>query len=170
VDEAYQTVNQVYEDNLRRTDADEVTYHMHVILRTEIERDLVRGNLEVSEVPQVWNDKMEQYLGVRPETDAEGCLQDPHWTKNVPGFINYTLGHGVLAAQVWNAAQRDLDVRSLVREGQFGPIHEWLRENVHQYGQRYKSQELIRRATGEELTSEYFLDYITEKYESLYDL
>jgi len=170
VDEAYQTVNQVYEDNFRRTDADEVTYHMHVILRTEIERDLVRGNIEVSEVPQVWNDKMESYLGVTPETDAEGCLQDPHWSKNVPGFINYTLGHGVLAAQVWNAAGNDLELESLVREGEFAPIHEWLRESIHRHGQRYTSQELIRRATGEELTSKYFLDYITKKYESLYDL
>jgi carboxypeptidase Taq len=170
VDEAYQTINQVYENNLRRTDADEVTYHMHVILRTEIERDLVRGNIEVEEVPQVWNEKMEEYLGITPDTDAEGCLQDPHWTKNIPGFINYTLGHGVLAAQVWDAAGRELPLRDHIRTGNFDPIHEWLRENIHQHGQRYKSQELIRRATGEELTSEYFLDYISGKYESLYDL
>jgi carboxypeptidase Taq len=170
VDEAYQTVNQVYENNLRRTDADEVTYHMHVILRTEIERDLVRGDLDVAEVPQVWNDKMDAYLGVRPDSDADGCLQDPHWTKNVPGFINYTLGHGVLATQVWNAAGRDLALHELIREGRFEPIHEWLREHIHRHGQRYKSQELIRRATGEELTSEYFLEYITDKYERLYDL
>lgn len=170
VDEAYRTVNRVHEDNLRRTDADEVTYHLHVILRTEIERDLVRGTIDVDEVPAVWAEKTEEYLGVAPDTDANGCLQDPHWTKNIPGFINYTLGHGVLAAQVWNAAGEDLDLGGLVREGEFDPIHEWLRENIHRHGQRYEPQELIRRATGEPLTSEHFLDYVTEKYESLYDL
>jgi carboxypeptidase Taq len=169
--EAYESVNRVNESNVIRTAADEVTYHMHVIVRTEIERSLVAGDLDVSEVPQVWDDKYEEYLGVRPDSVSDGPLQDPHWAVNIPGFINYTLGHGVLAAQVWKAAERELeDIAELIRTGEFAPIHEWLTENVHRHGQRYETQGLVRRATGEELRADHFTAYINDKYGDLYDL
>jgi len=169
--EAYESVNRINRDNVIRTAADEVTYHMHIIVRTEIEQALISGDLDVSEVPQVWAEKYEEYLGVRPETASEGPLQDPHWAVNIPGFINYTLGHGVLAAQVWEAAKRELDdTESLVRTGEFGPIHEWLTTNIHRHGQRYETQDLIQRATGETLTADYFTDYVSEKYAELYRL
>jgi carboxypeptidase Taq len=167
--EAYEAANQVQEANVIRTAADELTYHMHVLVRTEIEQELVAGSLDVEAVPQVWADKYENYLGVRPDSDSEGPLQDPHWAVNIPGFINYTLGHGVLAAQVWAAAGRDLALNELVRTGEFGPIREWMTDNIHAHGQRYKPQELVRRATGESITAEYFLDYIETKYRDLYD-
>ncbi len=171
VEEAYQAANQVRADNLIRTNADEVTYHMHVILRTEIERDLVEGRIDVSEVAQVWNEKMEQYLGVRPDSDAEGPLQDPHWTQLMPAFINYTTGHGVLAAQVYAALEDDLgSVDQQIRNGEFDEIRSWLTENIHRHGQRYKTQELIERATGQELTAGPFLDYIENKYSDLYSI
>ncbi|MDQ2051143.1 carboxypeptidase M32 [Natronolimnohabitans sp. A-GB9] len=170
-EEAYEAANQVYDDNLIRTEADELTYHLHIVIRFEIERDLIRGDLEVSDVPEVWNDKYEEYLGVRPETDAEGCLQDIHWSHGSFGYFpTYSLG-SVLAAQLYAAAEDELgDLEDDIRNGDFDELNGWLRENVHQHGKRYTTQELIERATGEELTAAYFLEYVDEKYGELYGL
>ena len=169
--QAYEAANQVYDDNLIRVEADELTYHMHIVLRFEIERDLLAGDLDVEEVPSVWNDKMEEYLGVRPTTDAEGCLQDIHWSHgNFGYFPTYTLG-SVLAAQLFAAAEADLgDLNARIREGEFDDLHGWLGENVHQHGQRYTTDELVERATGEPFTADYFLNHVKTKYGELYDL
>ncbi|PSP27972.1 carboxypeptidase [Halobacteriales archaeon QH_2_65_14] len=166
----YERANQVYDDNLIRVEADELTYHMHIVLRFEIERDLIRGDLDVDEVPGVWNDRMEEYLGVRPANDAEGCLQDIHWTHASFGYFpTYSLG-SMLAAQLYAAAERDLDdVAADVENGELDRLYGWLNENVHEYGCRYTTPELVQRATGEDLTAEYFLDYATAKYGRLYD-
>jgi carboxypeptidase Taq len=169
-EEAYRAANRIDADNLIRTEADELTYHMHIILRSEIEREFVSGDLAVSEIPAAWDDKMEEYLGVRPDTDAEGCLQDIHWTGGFASFQNYTVG-SVLAAQLWATIEDDLDdPRGLIRDGEFQPIRDWLTENIHRHGQRYTTDGLIREATGEDLTAEYFLDYVTEKFGDIYDL
>jgi carboxypeptidase Taq len=168
--EAYEAANRVYEDNLIRVEADELTYHMHIVLRFEIERDLVAGDLDVSEVPAVWNEKMEEYLGVRPDTDAEGCLQDIHWSHaNFGYFPTYSLG-SVLAAQLNAAVRAELPLDEQIREGEFDPLREWLAENVHRHGQRYTTPDLVEEATGEEYTADYFVNYVTEKYGDLYDL
>ena len=169
--EAYEAANRIYPDNLIRVEADELTYHLHVVVRFEIERDLIRGDLEAAEVPAVWNDKMEQYLGIRPDTDAEGCLQDIHWTHgNFGYFPTYSLG-SVLAAQLFAAAEDDLDdIEGKIREGEFGPLHDWLRERVHRHGCRYTTDDLIREATGEGFTADYFVEYATRKFGDLYDL
>ncbi|UTF55684.1 carboxypeptidase M32 [Natronosalvus rutilus] len=167
--EAYEAVNQVFEDNRIRVSADELTYHMHIILRTEIEQALVAHEIGIDEVPDVWADKMEEYLGVRPESDAEGPLQDPHWASQIPAFITYTIG-SMLAAQLNAAMRKDLAVDELVREGNFEPIHDWLEERIQRHGQRYRTDELIERATGEPLTAKYFVDYAREKYGELYAL
>jgi carboxypeptidase Taq len=166
----YEASNEVYDDNLIRVEADELTYHMHIIVRFEIERDLIRGDLDVADVPAVWNDKMEEYLGVRPDTDAEGCLQDIHWTNGAFGYFpTYTLG-SVLAAQLDHYARQDIDgFDDHVRDGEFGPIHDWLTENVHQHGARYRTDDLVREATGDAFSAEHFLDYVDEKYRALYD-
>ncbi|MFC6719425.1 carboxypeptidase M32 [Natrialbaceae archaeon GCM10025810] len=170
-EEAYESANQVYDDNLIRVEADELTYHLHIVIRFEIERDLIRGDLEVEDVPEVWNDKYEEYLGVRPETDAEGCLQDIHWSHGSFGYFpTYSLG-SVLAAQLYAAAEDELgDLDEDVRNADFDRLNGWLRENVHQPGKRYETQELIERATGEELTADHFLEYVSEKYGELYGL
>ena len=170
-DDAYRSVNRVYDDNLIRVEADELTYHMHIVLRFEIERALIGGDLDVSEVPAVWNDKMEEYLGIRPDTDAEGCLQDIHWTNGTFGYFpTYSLG-SVLAAQLYDAADAEIGpIDDTVRAGEFDALHEWLTENVHRHGKRYPTGDLIEEATGETYTAEYFLEYVTEKYGSLYDL
>ena len=170
-DALYEHANEVYDDNLIRVEADELTYHMHIVVRFEIERDLVRGDLDVSEVPAVWNDKMEEYLGVRPDTDAEGCLQDIHWTHgNFGYFPTYSLG-SVLAAQLFAAAQDDLgDLDDDIEAGEFDRLYGWLNETVHEHGCRYTTPDLIREATGEAFTADYFLEYATGKYSDLYEL
>ena len=169
--ELYEAANQIYPDNLIRVEADELTYHLHIILRFEIERDLVSGDLEVSEVPQVWNDKMEEYLGVRPDTDAEGCLQDIHWTNGAFGYFpTYSLG-SVLAAQLFAAAEDALgDVDEQTRAGEFDALHTWLTDNVHQHGCRYTTDDLVEEATGETFTADYFLEYAHDKFGTLYGL
>jgi carboxypeptidase Taq len=169
--ELYEAANQIYPDNLIRVEADELTYHLHIILRFEIERDLISGDLDVSEVPQVWNDKMDEYLGVRPDSDSEGCLQDIHWTNGAFGYFpTYSLG-SVLAAQIFAAAEDDLGgLDEDVRAGEFDPLREWLVENVHRHGCRYTTDDLVREATGESFTADYFLEYAREKFGALYDL
>ncbi len=169
--ELFEHANEVYDDNLIRVEADELTYHLHILVRFEIERDLIRGELAVEDVPTTWNEKMEQYLGIRPESDAKGCLQDIHWTYGSFGYFpTYTLG-SVLATQLYHHAEKELgDLDSQFERGEFDPLMEWLRERIHQHGCRYRTDELIEEATGEALTATYFLDYAHEKYERLYDL
>ena len=169
VREAYEAANRIRPENVIRVEADELTYHMHIILRCEIDRAFVAGDLAVEEIPEVWNEKMDEYLGVRPDSDAEGCLQDIHWTSGFARFQSYTLG-SVVAAQLDAAIREDLDVDGLVREGEFEPIREWMTEHVHRHGQRYETPELVKRATGEPPTAEYFVEYVREKFERLYDL
>jgi len=168
--EAYEAANAVNEDNVIRTRADELTYNIHIIIRTEIEKGIFDGKYGYEEIEQVWKDKYREYLGVTPETPDEGPLQDPHWARGPPGFIMYTLGT-VLAAQLHSAIEDDLgNLDDHVRRGEFSPIRDWLTENIHKHGQRYPAAELIERATGEELTSKYYLNYIEKKYTDLYDL
>lgn len=167
---AYQSANQVYDDNLIRVAADELTYHMHVLLRTEIERDLVNGDLAVEEVPQAWNEKMDEYLGVVPETDAEGCLQDSHWSNgNIAYFPTYTLGTA-LAAQLYDAMGEDMDVEATIRSGEYGRIHDWMHDNIHQHGSQYTTDELIEEVTGQELSAQPLINHLHAKYGELYNL
>lgn len=171
VEEAYQSANQVYPDNPIRVEADELTYHMHIVVRYEIERALIEGTLDIEDVPTVWNDKYEEYLGIRPETDALGCLQDIHWSNGSIGYFpTYSLG-SVLAAQLFRTMEAAVDdVDDLVRTGTFEPITTWLREHVHRHGRRYTTPALIEEATGEAFTADYFNSYVSEKYGSLYGL
>jgi carboxypeptidase Taq len=165
----YRAVNRVYPENPIRVEADELTYHMHIILRCEIDRAFVAGDLAVEEIPETWNEKMEAYLGVTPSTDREGCLQDIHWSYGFAGFQNYTVG-SVLAAQLDAAVREDLDVDGLVREGEFGPLREWFTEHVHRHGKRYETDELVEAATGEPLTADYFVEHVRETFADLYGL
>jgi carboxypeptidase Taq len=166
----YEAANTVDPTNLIRVEADELTYHMHVVLRFEIERDLVHGNLDVSEVPAVWNEMMAEYLGVRPEGDEEGCLQDIHWTHGSLGYFpTYSLG-SVMAAQLFAGAEDAVgDLDGAIRRGEFGGLHEWLTEEIHRHGCRFETDELVERATGAPLSAEAFLEYADEKYRALYD-
>ncbi|WP_435064548.1 carboxypeptidase M32 [Halobaculum sp. EA56] len=168
--EAYEAVNQIYPDNLIRVEADELTYHLHIVLRCEIDRAFVEGDIGVEEIPRVWNERMDEYLGVTPDTDAEGCLQDIHWSSRFAAFQGYTIG-SVLAAQLDHAMREDLDdVDAKIRNGNLRPLWEWMTEHVHRHGRRYPTDELVEEATGEPLTAEYFLEYVEEKFGELYDL
>ncbi|WP_411967808.1 carboxypeptidase M32 [Haloferax sp. YSSS75] len=171
VEEAYEAANQVYEDNLIRVEADELTYHLHIVIRFELERALVSGDLAVEDVPEAWNDKYEEYLGIRPETDSEGCLQDIHWAYgNFGYFPTYSLG-SIMSAQLFAAAEDDIEnLDEKIADGEFADLRDWLRENVHQHGRRYETNELVRRATGADFTADDFLDYVQSKYTHLYDL
>jgi carboxypeptidase Taq (EC:3.4.17.19). Metallo peptidase. MEROPS family M32 len=169
-EEAFAAANRVDSTNLIRVEADELTYHMHIVARFEIERDLITGDLAVEDVPGVWNEKYDDYLGVRPDTDSEGCLQDIHWSHGSFGYFpTYSLG-SVLAAQIDAAMREDLDVDALVRAGEFEPIHEWLTDRVHSHGSRHTTPDLIEAATGEPLTADYFLEYARDKFSTVYDV
>jgi carboxypeptidase Taq len=168
--EAYEAANTVEKRNPIRVEADELTYHSHILLRFEVERDLIEGDIEVDEIPQVWNEKHEKYLGFRPETDADGALQDIHWSHGSFGYFpTYSLG-SVLAAQVDAAVRDEIDVDERVRNGDFEGIRNWLRKGIHTHGKRYRTDELVRRATGEELSAEPFVEYAREKYVGIYDV
>ncbi|MEO0794088.1 MAG: carboxypeptidase M32 [Verrucomicrobiota bacterium] len=154
-----------------RVDADEVHYNLHVILRFEIERALFSGDLAVQEVPAVWNELSQDLLGLTPEHVGVGCIQDVHWSEGLFGYFpSYTLGN-VLSAQLWTAARRahpQLDAE--FAEGNFSNLLKWLRENVHQYGKRYSTPDLIEKVTGEELSPQPLIDYLQERYGALYGL
>ncbi|SER75447.1 carboxypeptidase Taq [Natrinema salaciae] len=169
--EAYESVNYVRERNPVWVEADELTGQIHVLLRFEIERDLINGNINVEEVPAVWNEKTEEYFGVRPDTVAKGCLQDIHWVQgNIGYFPTYTLGNA-LAAQFTAALERELgDIGDLIRDDEIDRILEWTQEHIHRHGRRYTTPTLIRRVTGESLSADDFIDYTTRKYSKLYDL
>jgi carboxypeptidase Taq len=132
-----------------RVEADEVTYNLHILLRFELELALLRGELQVADLPSAWNEKFKAYMGFEPPNDAEGVLQDVHWSGGMIGYFpTYTLGN-LYAAQLYAAAERDLgDLQAQFRRGEFAPLLEWLREKVHRQGQRYPAKELIERITG----------------------
>ncbi|MFP4632535.1 MAG: carboxypeptidase M32 [Halobacteriales archaeon] len=157
-------LNRVKPDNLIRVEADELTYHLHIAVRFDVERRLVEGDLDVSEVPAAWNDAYDDVVGVRPQDDAEGVLQDIHWSHGSFGYFpTYSLG-SVLAAQIHEAMDREVDVAARAEDGEFSPLREWLRDEVHRHGRRYETDELVRRATGESLSADAFLSYVGEKY------
>lgn len=167
----YRAVNQIQPDNLIRVEADELTYHLHIIVRFEIERDLIRGDLDVDELPGVWNRKMKEKLEVEPDSDTNGCLQDIHWSQGSFGYFpTYTLG-SVFAAQLFDALSRDIaGVESDVRNSEFGSIRGWLRENIHRHGSVFTTSELIERATGESLSAGPFLSHAENRLSRVYDL
>ena len=157
--------------SLIRVEADEVTYHLHVMLRFELERALVEGSLAVDELPGAWADKSRELLGIEPPDDRDGCLQDVHWSTGMFGYFpTYSLGT-LASVQLWEAMARDLgDLEARVRAGDFAPILAWLVEHVHRHGSRYAPEELLERATGGPLTAEPYLRYVRAKYGALYRL
>ena len=169
-DAFYRAINRV-RPSLIRVEADEVTYNLHVMLRFEIESALLDGSLSVRDVPERWNATMEDYLGLRPPTDADGCLQDIHWSFGLVGYFpTYALGN-LMSVQLFEAAKRDLgDLNTQFAEGEFAPLREWLREHVHQYGRTRSAAEILEGATGDSLSAEPWLNYVREKFGAVYGL
>ncbi len=148
-----------------RIKADEVTYGMHVMLRFELEQDMVNGRLELRDLPQVWNEKMWDYLGVEVPDDAHGVLQDIHWSGGQIGYFSTYLLGTVMSVQIWQALQRDVpDLEEQVGRGEFAALREWLGEHVHALGRKFPPQETLRRATGSTISAAPYLDYLRKKY------
>lgn len=168
LDEFYRAVNYV-EPSLIRTEADELTYSLHIIIRYEIEKQLINGEIEVSDLPEVWNEKYKEYLGVEPNTFSEGVLQDMHWSDGSFGYFpSYALGN-VYDGHFLNTMLIDnKDAINNLENGDLSFINEWLEDNIHKYGSTYKPEELLKLATGEELNTKYFLDYLRSKYKKIY--
>lgn len=166
----YRAVNRVTPSFIR-VEADEVTYNLHVLLRFELERDLLMQRLTVNDLPDVWNAKMQEYLGITPPDDAHGVLQDVHWSAGLVGYFpTYTLGN-LLSAQLWHTLRQAIpDLGDRIEQGDFAPLLAWLRENVHRHGRKYMPDELIRRVTGEPLTAQYYLEYLRGKFGEIYGL
>ncbi len=160
----YAAINQV-KPSFIRVEADEVTYCLHIILRFQIERDLIERKMEVAEVPEAWNLSMERLLGITPKTDREGCLQDIHWSMGALGYFpTYALGT-IYAAQFFEAFAKNCpDWEKRVSQGELLFIKEWQRENIHTWGKTYSSAELVKRVTGKALEITPYLSYLERKY------
>ena len=164
LEEFHQKINSV-EPSLIRVEADELTYPMHVILRFELEKDMVSGKVKVEEIPAVWNQKMKDFLGVDVPDDAQGCLQDVHWSGGSIGYFpTYVVG-SMLSAQLYNAARQKIPgLEQQFEAGNTRPLLDWLRENIHQHGRRYKTEGLVKRATGKGIESGDYIKYLSEKF------
>jgi len=166
----YRAVNRV-QPSLIRVEADEVTYNLHIMLRVEIELGLMDGSIKVNDLPEIWNAKMGEYLGVTPPDDAHGVLQDIHWSGGGFGsFPGYTVGN-VMSAQFLDAARRDVGaLDDSLAAGDYAPLLGWLTENIYRHGRAFSGSELLIRSTGADLTVEPYLNYLRAKFTDLYGL
>ncbi|MBM7647943.1 carboxypeptidase Taq [Bacillus ectoiniformans] len=166
----YQAINES-KPSFIRIEADELTYCLHIIIRYEIEKSLIEGEIEVKDLPELWNKKYESYLGITPDSYTNGVLQDVHWAGGDFGYFpSYAFGY-MYAAQFHQAMRKELpNFDLLVEKGDYSPIKQWLTEHIHQFGKMKTPLELIRDATGEELKAQYLIDYLTEKYNNIYQL
>ena len=164
VEEVYRYFNTV-RPSLIRVEADEVTYNFHTLLRFELEKQMITGEIKVDDVPELWAETLDRLLGVKPRSHAEGVLQDIHWSMGSMGYFpTYTIGN-VVAAQVRAHILRDMpNLAEMVRNAEFKPVQEWLREKIHRWGSMYPPQELLERKLGEPVNPEYFADYLVKKY------
>jgi carboxypeptidase Taq len=158
--------------SLIRTDADEVTYNLHIVLRFGLEIKLLEGELRVKDLPEAWHAAMQAEVGTAPPNDRDGCLQDAHWYSSYIGgqFQSYTIG-SILSAQFYAAAlNAHPDIPREIARGEFGTLNGWLRENLYQHGTKFDPNDLVERATGTVMHTESYLDYLREKYGALYRL
>lgn len=166
----YKAVNKARPQFIR-VEADELTYNLHIMIRMEIEMDMVTGTLAVRDVPQAWAAKFQEYFGITPPDDARGALQDVHWSfGGIGSFVGYALGN-LLAAQYFNAALKAHPaIPDQIARGDFATLHTWLRENIYQHGRKYTADELTRRVTGESIQTRDHVAYLSAKFASVYDL
>lgn len=170
LDEFYHEINHV-RNSFIRTDADELTYCFHIILRYEMEKAIFRDNVSVDELPALWNQKMQEYLQITPKNDAEGILQDMHWSDGSFGYFpSYLLG-SIYDGMYLEALEKDLgSVDTILKEGRIGEITKWLNEKIHQYGSTRTPKEVIEQVCGKEVSAEPLIRYFKDKYKEVYDL
>ena len=167
----YRAVNKV-ERSLIRTDADEVTYNLHVMLRFDFELAMLEGQLEVRDLPDAWNERYQSDLGITPPDHRDGVLQDVHWYGGIIGgsFQGYTLGN-ILGAQFYEAALKaHPEIPEEIRQGKFDTLHDWLKENIYQHGRKFTAAELVERVTGGPIQIEPYIQYLRSKYGQIYSL
>jgi carboxypeptidase Taq len=164
----YTAINEV-RPSLIRTESDETTYNLHILLRFELEQAMVTGDLAVADLPGAWNERMKRYLGVTPPDDTTGVLQDIHWSGGAIGYFpTYMLGN-LYAAQFFEQARLDLgDLDAQFARGEFAPLLGWLRKNVHGNGKRYQARQLVKNVTGRELSAEPLLKHLRRKAAEIY--
>jgi len=170
LDTFYKGINRV-EPSLIRIEADEATYNLHIMLRLETEISLMEGRLEVKDLPEVWNTRMQEYLGLTPPDDAHGVLQDVHWSSGLMGYFStYALGN-LVSAQLWERINADIpDLTGQIRRGEFSALLGWLREKVHRHGAKLEPQELVQRVTGSKIDPAPYVRYLKSKYGEIYGL
>lgn len=166
----YKGINKV-EPSLIRVNADEATYNMHIMLRLELEIGLLEGTIDVKDLPEIWNAKMQEYLGIVPPNDAKGVLQDIHWSGGTLGYFStYALGN-LISAQLWEKIEADIpDLKEQFRIGEFGALLAWLREKLHIHGRKYEPQEIVQRVTGSKINAEAYVRYLKRKFGDIYGL
>jgi carboxypeptidase Taq len=166
----YKAINKV-EPSLIRVNADEATYNLHIMLRLELEIGMVEGTVAVKDLPEIWNTKMEEYLGVLPPDDAKGVLQDIHWSGGAIGYFStYALGN-LISAQLWEKIRRDIrNLDDQICRGDFSELLDWLHRHIHQHGHKYEPQALVEKVTGSRITPEPYIRYLTKKYGDIYGL
>ena len=152
-----------------RVDADEVTYNLHILLRLELELELLDDRLPLKELPEAWNVRMKDYLGILPPNDAFGVLQDVHWAQGLIGYFpTYTL-RNLASVQLFEKAMLDQPgISDQIEKGEFSELLTWLRNNIHQFGRKLLPEELVQRATGKPLSAEPYLNYLRTKYSRIY--
>lgn len=166
----YHGINQVAPTFIR-VEADEATYNLHIMLRLEIEIGLMEDSLQVGDLPEIWNDRMQAYLGITPPNDTLGVLQDVHWSSGLIGyFATYALGN-VISAQFWEKIAVDIpDLIEQIERGQFAMLLEWVRTKIHRHGKKFFPQELVMRVTGSKIDPEPYMRYLRTKYSQIYSL
>jgi len=166
----YRMINKV-ERSLIRVEADEATYDLHIMVRFELEISLMDGSLAVKDLPQAWNKKFEEFLGITPPDDADGVLQDIHWSGGMIGYFpTYALGN-LISAQLWNKINVNIpDLEKKIAKAEFGDLLAWLQENIHRHGAKYEPLDLLKRATGQNLDAEPYLQYLESKFGEIYEL
>lgn len=170
VKQFYKAINKV-EPSFIRVNADEATYNMHIMLRLEIEIGMVDGSIKIKDLPEIWNTKMKEYLGITPPDDAHGVLQDIHWSYGSIGYFStYALGN-IVSAQLWERINKDIyNLEEQIRKGKFEQLREWLREKIHTFGHKYDPQDIVQKVTGSKIDSAAYVRYLTKKYSEIYDL
>ncbi|GAB4531434.1 MAG: carboxypeptidase M32 [Anaerolineales bacterium] len=170
LDAFYKGINKV-EPSLIRVEADEATYNLHIMLRLEIEIGLMEGSMLVKDLPEIWNSRMKEYLGVVPPNDSQGVLQDVHWSGGMIGYFStYALGN-VISAQLWEKILQDVpDVYDQMRQGKFEALLGWMRQNLHRHGAKFEPKELIQRITGSPMDPVPYMRYLKTKFGEIYGL
>ena len=170
LDTFYKAINKVQPSYIR-VEADEATYNLHIMLRLELEISLLEGKVAVKDIPAIWNEKMREYLGVTPSSDAKGVLQDIHWSGGAIGYFStYALGN-LISVQLWEKINQDIpDLVEQIRQGKFEMLLGWLREKIHRHGSKFDPQELVQKVTGSKIDPAPYERYLTKKYTEIYNL